>query len=209
MSLHRRAARRDQNEPLIVSAFEARGWTVVKLSGKGLPDLLCMKGVVGGSPLIGPFPLYLLVDVKMPKGTFKPAQVETWRKWSGRGLPVYVATTAEDVLAIIHGTATPWGQMEAAPKRVKGKLKPASNSGKTLAVVEADAGNRLRVVREPGSGLLRARPSKTGHLLAASPAYSPPPTSAAQLAEETFAPGPHPATCRCDACASLPQAGQP
>jgi hypothetical protein len=59
------------------------------------------------------------VDVKMPKGEFKPAQVETWRKWSGRGLPVYVATTGDDVLAIIQGTAQPWGDLDAAPKREK------------------------------------------------------------------------------------------
>jgi hypothetical protein len=116
--LARHNARRDANEPLIVSAFEARGWTVVKLSGKGLPDLLCMKN----TQILGP--QYILVDVKMPKGEFKPAQVETWKRWGVRGLPVYVATTEDDVLAIIQGTAQPWGELDAAPKREKREPVP-------------------------------------------------------------------------------------
>jgi hypothetical protein len=146
--LARHNAKRDANEPTIISAFEARGWTVVKLSGKGLPDLLCMKSVRRfGKPAAEAE--HLLVDVKMPDGSFRPAQVETWKAWSLRGLPVYVAVTPEDVASIVSGEAKPWEVMEARPTR-----------GKALVSVAANAGKRLRVVREPEGGEKRApRPS--------------------------------------------------
>jgi hypothetical protein len=43
MSLNRRNPRRDANEPAIVSALEAVGTRVWRVSGKGLPDLLCLR----------------------------------------------------------------------------------------------------------------------------------------------------------------------
>lgn len=39
MSIHRRAAKRDGNEPDIVQALERIGCTVLRLSGAGVPDL--------------------------------------------------------------------------------------------------------------------------------------------------------------------------
>jgi len=68
----RHNARRDRNEPEIVEALEAMGFHVDRISGKGLPDLLVAKAG-----------RMWLVEVKTPKGTFKPAQ-NKWRiKWTG------------------------------------------------------------------------------------------------------------------------------
>lgn len=64
----RHNARRDKNEPAIVQALEAQGFVVDRISGKGLPDLLCSKA---GQ--------MWLVEIKAPKGIFKPAQIE-WRQ---------------------------------------------------------------------------------------------------------------------------------
>jgi hypothetical protein len=43
MSLHRTAAKRDQNESVYVELFEKAGITVERLSEKGKPDLLLGK----------------------------------------------------------------------------------------------------------------------------------------------------------------------
>ena len=40
MSIHRRAAKRDANEPEIINALTQAGATVWQLSGAGIPDLL-------------------------------------------------------------------------------------------------------------------------------------------------------------------------
>lgn len=64
----RHNARRDGNEKAIVEALEAQGFVVDRISGKGLPDLLVSKAG-----------RQWLVEVKMPKGVFKPAQIE-WRQ---------------------------------------------------------------------------------------------------------------------------------
>jgi Holliday junction resolvase len=67
MSLYRRNPRRDGNEAEIVRALEAQGFHVDRISGAGIPDLLVSKAG-----------RMWLVEVKMPKGRFKPAQVK-WR----------------------------------------------------------------------------------------------------------------------------------
>ena len=46
MSLLRYAARRDDIEPLIVSALRAAGWGVLRLSAGGVPDLRSEGGQV-------------------------------------------------------------------------------------------------------------------------------------------------------------------
>jgi hypothetical protein len=47
VSLSRKNPRRDANEPAIVQALEAVGAEVWRLSGKGLPDVLCrFRGVL-------------------------------------------------------------------------------------------------------------------------------------------------------------------
>lgn len=40
MSIHRRAAKRDRNEPEIVAALRWLGCTFVRISGEGVPDLM-------------------------------------------------------------------------------------------------------------------------------------------------------------------------
>ena len=43
MTLHRQNPRRDANEAAIVDALEAIGVVVCRISGAGLPDLLCYR----------------------------------------------------------------------------------------------------------------------------------------------------------------------
>lgn len=88
MSLHRRAARRDQNESQIVAALSAAGATVVQLSAAGCPDLLC--GFRG---------LTYLLEVKAANGKLTPDQLEWHRNW--QGYPVKVVRSVEDALAAI------------------------------------------------------------------------------------------------------------
>ena len=72
MTLHRRNPRRVGNEQAIVEVLEKRGFSVARVSGAGIPDLVVGKG-----------DRLWLVEVKQPKGRFKPAQV-LWRsRWSG------------------------------------------------------------------------------------------------------------------------------
>jgi Holliday junction resolvase len=71
MSLHRRAARRDTVEAEIVQALERVGVQVYRISGAGLPDLLCWyRGQ--WTPL----------EVKGPKGKLTEAQASAWLKSS-------------------------------------------------------------------------------------------------------------------------------
>ena len=107
MSIHRRAARRDQNEDAIVAALEAAGASVTRIGAEGVPDLLC--GYAGAT--------YLL-EVKAPlgarggvhsnshslksrggDGVRTAAQVAWWAAWRGAP-PVIVRTPAEALAAI-------------------------------------------------------------------------------------------------------------
>jgi hypothetical protein len=104
LSLHRRAAARDANEPAIRTAFTAHGWHTEQVSGKGMPDLLAWPKVNGR----GGWRICLLVEVKMPKGALKPAQEEKWAALAEKGIPVYVVRTAEDVAALVRGELAAW-----------------------------------------------------------------------------------------------------
>jgi hypothetical protein len=44
MSIHRKNAKRDANEPEVIQTLEACGWNVRRISGAGLPDLLLWRG---------------------------------------------------------------------------------------------------------------------------------------------------------------------
>lgn len=71
--LARHAAKRDANEPEIVQALEAQGFSVTRISGKGVPDLVVGKG-----------PTFLrLVEIKAPKGIYTTAQNEWRARWNG------------------------------------------------------------------------------------------------------------------------------
>lgn len=112
MSIHRRAAGRDSNEPDIVAALEAAGASVTRLSAEGVPDLLV--GYRGASHLL---------EVKHLSATGKTvrrtsqgkrpdaegrtkAQADWWAAWRGSP-PVIVRTPAEALAAI--GATSPGG----------------------------------------------------------------------------------------------------
>lgn len=84
------AAKRDSNEPEIVKALERAGWTVVKVSDKGVPDLLCFRrGVVK------------MLEVKGPDGALTPAQVETFTRIHAALVTVHVVRTPEEALMAV------------------------------------------------------------------------------------------------------------
>lgn len=85
MSIHRRAAKRDANEPEIVAALESLGFAVTRLSGEGVPDLLLSRA---GD--------WYVAEVKMPNGRLKPAQIAFSQKHTG---PVPIFRTRADVAA--------------------------------------------------------------------------------------------------------------
>ena len=78
MSLHRRNPRRDGNESAIVEVLRKRGFSVSYVSGSGLPDL-----VVGFRGTDKTPPQVWLVEIKQPKGRFKPAQIKWRESWTG------------------------------------------------------------------------------------------------------------------------------
>lgn len=79
------ARKRDANEAAIVSALRKCGVTVLQISGKGCPDLLCAwQG------------LWLPLEVKQPGQELTLAQLETQRQ---AAFPV-VQTIDEALLAI-------------------------------------------------------------------------------------------------------------
>lgn len=72
MSIHRRAAKRDGNEPEIIEALKAVGATVYPISAKGVPDLLV--GFRGAT--------YLL-ETKARRGTLTNEQKYFFETWDG------------------------------------------------------------------------------------------------------------------------------
>lgn len=91
MSLHRYAAKRDENEPQVVRVLEACGWKVEKLSGKGVPDLLC-----------GWHRKMMLVEVKMPGEKLNDVQEKWHAAWPGE---VQIVHDVHEALAVAE-----WGK---------------------------------------------------------------------------------------------------
>lgn len=87
MSIHRTAAKRDVNEAEIVLALQYAGATVVRLSQKGVPDLL-----------VGFEGVNYLMEVKTRKGSPTPDQVTFFETWEGN---VHLVRSIEDALRII------------------------------------------------------------------------------------------------------------
>ena len=98
MSLHRRAARRDDNEPDIVETLERIGCNVLRLSGEGIPDLAV--GWQGVTHFLG---------VKRPdgprggksKGRGRKSGDQCPPEW--RGGPWEVVTTPEEAVMAVTG----------------------------------------------------------------------------------------------------------
>lgn len=86
MSRIPRNAKRDANEPDIIQALEAQGFSVARINGAGVPDLAVGKG-----------PTFLrLVEIKQPKGTFKPKQIAFRESW--RGPAIVTLRSVDDAL---------------------------------------------------------------------------------------------------------------
>lgn len=84
-----RAAKVDANQPEIVEALRAAGCTVQSLAsiGKGCPDLWVSKDGETWA-----------MEVKGPKGTLTPDQVEWINNWRG---PVHIVRTIDDALQLV------------------------------------------------------------------------------------------------------------
>jgi len=84
----RLAAKRDATEAGIIAALQLAGWSVIRLSDTGAPDLLAIRhGVVRP------------IECKSPGGELTPAQRKAFVRWEVAGLPVVVARTPEEALA--------------------------------------------------------------------------------------------------------------
>jgi hypothetical protein len=84
-----RAAKIDANQPEIVEALRSVGCTVQSLAtiGKGCPDLLVAKDGKTWA-----------MEVKGPKGTLTPDQVEWINAWNA---PVHIVRTVDDALQLV------------------------------------------------------------------------------------------------------------
>jgi Holliday junction resolvase len=105
MKRNKFAARRDENEPEIIAALEARGIDVTPIQGRGKkepPDLLC--GFAGLTVLIEVKRDYDYATTKRGKpyvehvrGKLTPDQTKWHREWKGQ--PVVIARTVQEALA--------------------------------------------------------------------------------------------------------------
>jgi hypothetical protein len=89
LSIHRIAARRDNNEAAIVVALQQCGCSVWRLSGKGLPDLL-----------VGRARQNYLLEIKNPEtgGELTDDQVYWHQTWRGQVISVW--TVDEALIAV-------------------------------------------------------------------------------------------------------------
>lgn len=88
MSLHRRNAKRDANEPPIVKRLRQMGADVYLISQRGIPDLdVVWRGLLRKA------------EVKGPNGRLTPDQEEFLRNW--RGPPIPILETEDDATAWI------------------------------------------------------------------------------------------------------------
>lgn len=116
MSLHRRAAKRDAAEPAIVSALEALGCIVWRVSGKGLPDLVvfCPKSRAPDGFRRRTF----VADVKGQKEKATPAQEEKWTALINLGFSVFILRTPEDAAKMLNNALQPWEPVESVVRKV-------------------------------------------------------------------------------------------
>jgi hypothetical protein len=112
VSLYRRAAKRDDNEPECIKAALELGASVDPLSSKGIPDLL-----VG-------FRLEThLLEVKAKGGKLTPAQVAFRKRWRGR--PPVEVTTPDDVRAALLGQRVTLSRVLASEQAAQPAPAPA------------------------------------------------------------------------------------
>lgn len=112
----RRAAKRDKNEPDCIKALRKNGWIVTKLSGPGLPDLMCHRA--GATRF---------VEVKSPGGKMEAAQVDLHEAWERAGVFVAVADTVmEACCGLMTYRDFPWEGVPEAEKRKRLALTAAA-----------------------------------------------------------------------------------
>ena len=92
MTIHRRNAKRDANEPEIISALRQAGATVRTISGAGIPD-----------SLIGFRGKTYLAEIKSEKGTLTKPQEKFFAEW--RGFPPVIFRSVDDVIQWINSPA--------------------------------------------------------------------------------------------------------
>lgn len=102
-------------------ALELAGWTVLKVSDTGLPDLVCLRrGVVK------------FLECKSPGGNLTPAQEYTFRRFAAALVTVHVVRTPEEALMAVGAPVE--GALPPLP--AKGHLvTPAYQKAQTAAVV--------------------------------------------------------------------------
>jgi hypothetical protein len=88
MSLHRRAARRDGNEPEIVEVFIRSGCSWLPMSRKGAPD-----GIVALGQAMA------LVEIKGYAGQLTDDQIAWHRAW--KGPPPVICRSVDDALRVV------------------------------------------------------------------------------------------------------------
>lgn len=111
----RAAARRDNNEPEVVRALELAGWTVVRVSDTGFPDLVAVRrGVLR------------LLEVKGPKGELTEAQVKLHQRLAAAGLPVAIVRSPEEALEAVNASASDFRNLRslAVPNHTNHRRKP-------------------------------------------------------------------------------------
>jgi hypothetical protein len=101
MSLHRLRPRRDASEPAIVEALEAYGFSVVKLSIPGGPDLL-----------LGRQGVTRVAEVKTGRARLRPAQRAWWDAW--RGNQAILLRSLEDIEVLVRSWLGPLNGVTSA-----------------------------------------------------------------------------------------------
>ncbi len=83
MSRIPRQAKRDSNEPELVKALEAQGFSVARVNGAGVPDLVVGKGA-----------FLAFVEIKAVKGRDTIPQLKFKASWRGPA-PITLRTIAD------------------------------------------------------------------------------------------------------------------
>lgn len=208
MSLHRRAAKRDQNEPAIIQTLRAHGCVVWPLSGKGITDLLVFYRRRIGVKSMDSMRHTFIADVKGPKEKATPAQVEKWTALTNLGFAVFILRSPEDAVAMLNNALQPWepevsANMMIPIRRVSKKDVQEMFPPKRGDAAKARNVGRARLHRDA----CRMNGCEAGELCGTSavPAYTPPrstPVDAAKEAEETFAPSFRPPPYHLEHCAA-------
>lgn len=141
MSLHRRAAKRDAAEPVIVETLEAHGCIVWRLSGKGLTDLVVFHPKARKADGFGTHRHTFVADVKGPKEKATPAQEEKWGALTALGFAVFILRTPEDATKMLNNALEPWepSDLTLPSERHPALITAAKRAAKRYAPRKGDA----------------------------------------------------------------------